>query len=137
MLKRIITCLISLALSICLYSTSAFAASLPEVKSDKGLVVFYRSKSVKGAAIHMLIKSSDGAAGNLTSGSMFYHYYEPGQRTFDVSTPSVAGSDLITLDINAGETYFVRGEILLGWPAGRPRLTQEQESRALQDIGKL
>jgi len=54
-----------------------------------------------------------------------------------VSTPSVAGSDLITLDIDAGETYFVRGEILIGWPAGRPRLTQEQESRAIKDIEKL
>ena len=85
----------------------------------------------------MLVKSSDGAVGNLTSGSMFYQYYDPGQRTFDVSTPSIAGSDLITLDINAGETYFVRGEILMGWPAGRPRLSQEQESRALKDIGKL
>ncbi len=137
MLKKIIICLILLATSISLYSTSAFAASLPEVKSDKGLVVFYRSKSLKGAAIHMLINSSDGASGNLTSGSMFYQYYEPGQRTFDVSTPSVAGSDLITLDIKAGEINFVRGEILMGWPVGRPRLIQEQESRALQDIGKL
>ena len=136
-LNKRITCLISLVVSIGLYSTPSYAASLPEIKSDKGLVVFYRSKSMKGAAIHMLVNSSDGAAGNLTSGSMFYQYYEPGQRTFDVSTPSVAGSDLITLDISAGETYFVRGEILMGWPAGRPRLTQEQESKALQDIGKL
>jgi len=115
----------------------ASAASLPEVQSDKGLVVFYRSKSMKGAAVHLLVNSSDGAAGNLTSGSMFYHYYDPGQRTFDVSTPSVAGSDLITLDINAGETYFVRGEVLMGWPVGRPKLSREQESRALQEIGKL
>ena len=136
-MKKIVICLITLAVSVSLFSTTAFAASLPEIKSDKGLVVFYRSKSLKGGAIHMLINSSNGAAGNLTSGSMFYQYYEPGQRTFDVSTPSVAGSDLITLDINAGETYFVRGEILFGWPAGRPRLSQEQESKALQDIGKL
>ena len=120
-----------------LYTTPAFAASLPEVKSDKGLVVFYRSKTMKGAAVHLLVRSSNGAAGNLKNGSMFYQYYEPGLRTFDVSTPSVAGSDLITLDIKAGKTYFVRGEILMGWPVGRPRLTQEQESKALRDIGKL
>ena len=137
MLKKIFVCLILLSVSISMYLTPAFSASLPEVEPDKGLVVFYRSKSMKGAAIHMLIKSSDGAAGNLTSGSMFYHYYEPGQRTFDVSTPSVAGSDLITLDIKAGETYFVRGEIMMGWPRGRPRLSRVQESKALQDIGKL
>ena len=136
-MKNLIVCITSIAAVIYLYSTPSFAANLPEIKSDKGLVVFYRSKSMKGAAIHMLIKSSEGAAGNLTNGSMFYHYYEPGQKTFDVSTPSIAGSDLITLDIVAGETYFVRGELLWGWPAGRPRLTQEQESRALEDIGKL
>ena len=124
-------------MSLSLFSSHAFAASLPEVKSDKGLVVFYRSKTMKGAAVHLLVRTSDGAAGNLTNGSMFYQYYEPGQRTFDVSTPSVAGSDLITLDINAGEVYFVRGEILIGWPVGRPKLSQEQESKALQDIGKL
>ena len=124
-------------MSMSLYSTPAFAASLPQVKSDKGLVVFYRSKTMKGAAVHLLVRSSNGAAGNLTNGSMFYQYYEPGLRTFDVSTPSVAGSDLITLDIKAGETYFVRGEVLMGWPVGRPKLTREQESKALRDIGKL
>ena len=136
-MKNLIFCLISTAALTCLHSTFSLAANLPEAKSDKGLVVFYRSKTMKGAAIHMLIRSSEGAAGNLTNGSMFYRYYEPGQKTFDVSTPSIAGSDLITLDIVAGETYFVRGELLWGWPAGRPRLTQEQESRALHDIGKL
>lgn len=134
---KVLAFLMSLAISIGLYSIPVFAASLPEVKPDRGLVVFYRSKSFKGAAIHMNVRSSDGSAGILTSGSMFYHYYEPGQRTFDVNTPSVAGSDLITVNIEAGKTYFVRGEILMGWPAGRPRLSQEQESRALQDIGKL
>ena len=137
MLRKIVICLVSLAISISLYSLPVFAASLPEVQSDKGLVVFYRSKTMKGAAVHMLVRTSEGAAGNLTSGSMFYHYYEPGQRTFDVSTPSVAGSDLITLDIKAGETYFVRGEILMGWPVGRPKLSLQQESKALRDIGKL
>ena len=137
MMKKFVIHVVLIVLSISLYLTSASAASLPEVKSDKGLVVFYRSKTIKGAAVHMLVRTSDGAAGNLTSGSMFYQYYEPGQRTFDVSTASVAGSDLITLDIKAGEVYFVRGEILIGWPMGRPKLSQEQESKALQDIGKL
>lgn len=136
-MKHLVVCIISIATLINLYSAPSFAADLPEAKSDKGLIVFYRSKNMKGAAIHLLIRSSEGAAGNLTNGSMFYQYYEPGQKTFDVSTPSIAGSDLITLDIVAGQTYFVRGEILWGWPAGRPRLTQEQESRALKDIGKL
>jgi hypothetical protein len=138
MLQKIIVYLISLAVTISLFSIPAFAASMPEAKPDQGLVVFYRSKSAKGAAIRLQIMESGGiSTGTLTNGSMFYQYYEPGQKIFDVNTPSVAGSDLITLDIVEGETYFIRGEILWGWPAGRPKFSQEQESRALQDIGKL
>ncbi len=48
------------------------AATIPQAQPDKGLVVFYRNKSMKGGAIHMLIKSSDGAAGNLKNGTVFY-----------------------------------------------------------------
>jgi hypothetical protein len=138
MLKKINVCLILLAVGISLPFMPSFAASLPESKPDQGLVVFYRSKSFKGAAIRFQITESGGiSVGNLSNGSMFYKYYEPGQKIFDVSTLSISGSDLVSLDIIAGETYFLRGEILLGWPAGRPRFVQEQEPKALQDIGKL
>lgn len=138
MLKIINVCLMLLAVGISLPFMPSFAASLPESKPDKGLVVFYRSKRAKGAAIRFQITQGGGiSVGTLSNGSMFYKYYEPGQKIFDVNTPSVAGSDLVSLDIIAGETYFLRGEILLGWPAGRPRFVQEQEPKALQDIGKL
>jgi hypothetical protein len=138
MLQKMIVYLMPLAVVISLYSIPTYAASVPEAKPDQGLVVFYRSKSAKGAAVRFQVSESGGVStGNLTNGSMFYKYYDPGQKTFDVSTPSVAGSDLITLDIVAGETYFIRGKILWGWPAGRPSFSQEQESSALQAIGKL
>jgi hypothetical protein len=138
MLKKIVICLTSLVVAINLYSIPAFAVNVPEAKPDQGLLVFYRSKSAKGAAIRFQIMESSGVStGTLTNGSMFYKYYEPGQKTFDVSTPSIAGSDLIKLDIVAGETYYLSGKILWGWPAGRPSFSQEQEARALQDVGKL
>ena len=137
MRKKIFTCLLALCVSMGLSPVSVIAASLPEIKPDMGLVVFYRNSSFKGGAVHLNIRSSDGSAGILKSGTMFYKYFEPGSRTFDVSTPSVAGSDLLTLDIEAGNTYFVRGEVLIGWPVGRPALRQESESRALNDLDKL
>ena len=112
LIKKIIY-LILLGVSINLYSLPTYAASLPEAKTDKGLVVFYRSKSAKGAAIQFRISdSTEVSVGTLNNGSMFYKYYDSGQKFFDVSTPSVAGSDLISLDIVEGETYFLRGEIL-------------------------
>ena len=41
------------------------------------------------------------------------------------------------LDMAAGEVYYVRGEILWGIPAGRPKFSQQPESQALADIKQL
>ncbi len=137
-MKSATTLLLLLALMVTLPSGQALSATVPTAKPDKGLVVFYREKKVKGKAMRFQITDSSGVSvGALSSGSMFYQYYDPGQKTFDVRSPSVDGSDLITLDIVAGETYFVRGEILWGWPTGRPKFSRPSESQALSDIGKL
>lgn len=139
MLSKSATALLLVLLSLLtLQSDRAFSATVPSVQADKGLVVFYRVKRAKGAAIRFQITDMSGASvGSLSNGTMIYQYYEPGQKTFDVRTPSVDGSDLITLDIVAGETYFVQGEILWGWPAGRPKFSRPSESQALSDIKKL
>ena len=135
MLKNYVLAVLAMTFMLLVGPTTA--ASVPQAQPDKGLVVFYRNKSMKGSAIHMLIQSSEGAAGNLKNGTVFHQYYDPGTRTFDVSTPSIAGSDLVTIDIQPGGIYFIRGEILLGWPAGRPKLTIEPESTARAEVDEL
>ena len=136
--KSTTTFLLLLAVMVTVPSGQVFSATVPTAKPDEGLVIFYRQKKAKGKAMRFQITDSGGVSvGSLSSGSMFYHYYQPGQKTFDVRTPSVDGSDLITLDIVAGETYFVQGEILWGWPAGRPKFNRVSESQALSDINKL
>jgi len=119
-------------------SGEAFSAAVPSVEPGKGLVVFYRARKPMGAGIAFRIFESPGASvGTPTNGSVLYRQYEPGPKTFDVNTPSVAGSDLITVDIVAGETYFVRGEILLGWPAGRPKFSRMPEAQGRAEVAKL
>lgn len=109
-LKSATALLLLLALLLTLKTDRAFSATVPSAQTDKGLVVFYRVKRAKGAAIRFQITDMSGASvGNLSNGTMIYQYYQPGQKTFDVRTPSVDGSDLITLNIVAGETYFVHG----------------------------
>ncbi len=130
--------LISFAIALSTFSATAPAADVPEAKPDQGLIVFYRIKRAKGAAMRFQITANNGASvGDLSNGTMLYQYFEPGQITFDVSTPSVAGSDLLTIDVVAGETYYVRGEILWGWPAGRPKFSRTSDSEALPQIKKL
>lgn len=113
-------------------------ASVPSANPDKGLVVFYRLKKAKGAAIRFEITDASAKSlGNLSNGSMIYEYLEPGQYTFRARSPSVDGNDSVTLDMAAGEVYYVRGEILWGIPAGRPKFSQQPESQALADIKRL
>ncbi len=76
--------------------------------------------------------------GNLSNGSTFSIDLAPGQYTFSVRGPSVDGSDSITVNVDAGETYFTHGEILFGWPAsGRPRFNLVTEATALNEIQKF
>ena len=127
-----------LGLIVTVSHNSAHSATVPAAKPDQGLVVFYRVKKAKGKAMRFQISDSSARSiGNLSNGSMFHIYLDPGQHTFDVRAPSVDGSDLITLDVVAGETYYVQGEILWGWPAGRPKFSNVMESQALSDIRKL
>ena len=130
--------LVSFAIALSTFTTTAPAAEVPEAKSDQGLIVFYRARRAKGSGMRFEITTNGGVSvGALSNGTMLHQYYAPGQVTFDVRAPSVDGSDLITIDVVAGETYFVRGEILWGWPAGRPKFSRSSESEAMPEIEKL
>jgi len=120
------------------FSSPAFSADVPEAKPDKGLVVFYRERQAKGAALRFQISDDSGQAiGSLSNGSMFHVDLSPGQHSFNVRAPSMDGSDRITLNIEAGQTYYVQGVILWGWPTGRPKFNRVGESQAVPSIGNL
>ena len=115
-----------------------FAASIPQAQPDKALVVFFRAKKAKGAALRFQISDGTGKAlGDLSNGSTFHVYLEPGQHTFKVRAPSLDGSDSVTLNLAAGETQYLQGEILWGWPTGRPKFTNVSEATAKTAIKKL
>jgi len=114
------------------------AAPIPSTKPDKALLVLYRLRKAEGSAIHLETPDSSAKSlGNLSNGSMIHEYLEPGQYTFRARSPSVDGSDSVTLDVAAGEAYYIQGEILWGLPAGRPKFSQKPQSQALADIQKL
>lgn len=136
--RSMLVCLYALTLVFVVSAQPVWPASVPSTKPDKGLVVFYRLKKAKGAAIRFEITDASAKSiGNLSNGSMVYEYLEPGQHTFRARSPSVDGSDSITLDVAVGDVYYVQGEILWGLPAGRPKFALRTESQALADIKKL
>jgi len=115
-----------------------FAASIPQAQPDKGLVVFFRAKKAKGAALRFQISDGTGKSlGDLSNGSTFHVYLEPGQHTFKARAPSLDGSDEVTLNLAGGEIQYLEGEILWGWPTGRPKFNNVPEATAKAAINKL
>lgn len=136
--KKLSSFIISLFIVLSGFSSSVFSADLPTVKSDKGLIIFYRVKKMKGAAIRFEINdSSKGSIGFLSNGTKIHKDLEPGNHTFTVRAPSVNGQDSISINAESGKTYYVKGEILWGWPAGRPKFTRMSDSEAQSDLAKM
>jgi hypothetical protein len=122
------------SVSIGISLESSFAAEVPEAKADKALVVFYRVKSMKGGAIGFNVKQGEAAIGALSSGSMFYRYFEPGQHTF---WSQVISQDAVTINAEAGKTYYIEGVTLIGLVVARPQLRLVEESQARAAIANI
>lgn len=88
---------------------------------DEGTVYFLREGAFMGGGISYFIHEDDQKIGLLKSGSYFIHRTSPGKRTFWAETEAKAA---VTLDIEAGKTYYIEGSVGLGMWAGRPELTE-------------
>lgn len=99
----------------------AISAENLEVKPDKALIVFYRVKKGAGAAIPITVHNASGAVGTLSNGASFQKYFDPGEHIF---WSKVVVEDTVTIFAEAGNTYYVRGDVKMGFRIGRPKLTQ-------------
>ncbi len=96
-------------------------ASAAEAGPGEGLVVFNSNNSMKGKAIRYNIQQDGRPIGQLLSGTTIKIPLAPGSYNFTVVAPSLDGQDFLTINVQAGWTYNVEGEILWGWPTGRPK----------------
>jgi len=105
-------------------ATPGYAQSSP----DQGTVIFYRGNQLKGKAMRFNITQNGMQFGQLSPGTEIVRQLDPGSYTFVVSSPSLDGTDQLTLNVQAGMTYRVEGKILFSWPVGRPKFGGVQES---------
>jgi len=91
------------------------------VDDSAGLVYFYRESAFTGGGISYFIFEDDTKIGLLKSGTYFVHKAVPGKHTYLAETEARAA---VTLDIHAGQTYYIEGGVGMGVWAGRPQLTE-------------
>jgi hypothetical protein len=95
-------------------------AAIGAPEAGKGQVVFFRTGGLMGAAISCNVRDEAGVmVGALGGGKYFVVQLDPGKRTF---TTKSEAKDTLNMEIESGETYYVRCTIGMGVMAGRPNI---------------
>jgi len=112
-------------------STSGLVGAAP---AGKGQIVFFRPSKFAGGAIGFKVREGSTELGKLRSGKYFIAAVEPGTHTYTVHSEA---KDVLTMEVEAGETYYVQGTITMGFMAGRPNLSPSDQATFDGMAGKL
>lgn len=125
-------------------ATAAAAASTEAVATgntliaaaspDKAQIVFFRESKFAGGAIGFKVREGETELGKLRSGKYFVASVEPGKHEYNVHGET---KDVLTIEVEAGETYYVLGSLGMGIIAGRPNLSPSDEATFLSMSKKL
>src|SRR3982751_1790076 len=111
------------AIGSCFFSSCASVqreaapAQADRPERGKALVVFYRERRFVGGGVSYKVFDNGTRIGGLPNGAYFVYQAKPGAHKFTASTESTS-QHVLTLD--AGQTYYVRGEVHMGVMVGRP-----------------
>lgn len=111
--------------------------SVPQAQQGQGLIVLYRPYLAKGGALRFQLTMNGSSIGSLANGTMVTQNVSPGQYTIVTSAPSVAGSATVSTQVAAGQTVFIKGDTLLGYPTWRPNLVIMGEAQARREIAAM
>lgn len=98
---------------------------LPTPAEGQGQVVFFRPGSMMGAALGCTVHEGEPQIARLGSGKYYVVPAAPGVHNY--STRGEA-KDQLAVEVEAGETYFVRCNIGMGMMSGRANLSPSDEA---------
>lgn len=99
-------------------TTKSGALGAPE--AGKGQVVFFRPGSLMGAALGCTVHEGDSEVARLGSGKYYVIQTTPGTHSYFTEGEV---TDKLTMEVEEGETYFVKCNIGMGVVAGRANLS--------------
>lgn len=101
--------------------TEKLAAAIPAPPPGKGQIVFYRSSRM-GALISCKVHEDGKVVNRLPPGKYFIHAATPGAHEFTVKSEA---TDKLRVEVEEGETQYVRCAIGMGIGVGRPNLSPQ------------
>jgi hypothetical protein len=100
------------------------------VPTDKAVIYIYRSSGL-GGLVYYDVKANGKVVTTLYSGTYYPYLSEPGEIEFSAKTEA---SDSVTLDAKAGQIYYLKGTVGIGFFVGHPHLTVVSAEEAEKDI---
>lgn len=88
--------------------------------AETGTVVFFRPKRLLGVAVGFIVREGTTELGRLRNGNYFSIQVPAGMHHYVVHAES---KDELTVEVEAGETYYVQGAVGVGLLAGRPNIS--------------
>ena len=129
-----LACLVAVVMTGCAGVQRHKSKPMPTPEPGKGLVYFFRPSSFIGGGVQMKISDADKTIGALQSGTYFFYQTEPGTHQFGASTEA---ENTITMNVEAGKTYYVEGSIGMGLLVGHGHLKEVDATVAHEELPKL
>lgn len=106
---------------------------LGTVEAGKGMVVFFRPGSLIGGALGCTVREGEGTTevevARLGSGKYFAVQATPGKHQYFTKGEA---TDRLNLEVEEGETYFVKCKIGMGVVAGRANISPSDRAAFAQ-----
>jgi len=93
--------------------------------SNMGTVIFFREKKFAGSMIRYKVREAGKELGKLSSGVYFTVQLPAGKHAFEVHSEA---KDVLTIEVEPGETYYVVGTVTMGVMAGHPNLSPSDQA---------
>ncbi|MCC2637083.1 MAG: hypothetical protein K0Q68_802 [Moraxellaceae bacterium] len=110
------------------------ASVIGQPAAGKGQIVFFRPKKLMGAVFGFKVREEKQELGVMHNGTYFVLDAEPGKHSYVVHSEA---KDVLTLEVEAGEVYYVQGTINMGFMAGRPNLSPSTAAAFEAEKSKL
>lgn len=134
-LRLVVLALAGVLLCSCAAVQREAAPSTPDrPERGKGLVIVYRERHFTGGGVSYKVYDNGRRIGGLPNGAYFVYQATPGMHKFTASTEV---TDEKPLMVEAGKTYYVRGEVQMGVLIGRPHLIIVDKQEAEGAIKEL
>jgi Protein of unknown function (DUF2846) len=92
--------------------------------AGKGQIVFFRP-SAMGMAIRCTVRENGAMVGRVGNGKYFVMAVAPGKHTYTAATEA---KDTLNMEVESGETYYVKCKIGAGIMGGRPNLSPSDKA---------